>query len=207
MRRNTNSRVSGSLTAVILTAVLVTACDVHGVSDPGTLATITVAPTTMIPAATMQQMIAIGRDADGRIIPITPTWAVTAGGGTITEAGMFTAGTEPGPFPLTIVARVGVVSGSASISITPGALAFIDIVPGPVTVTTTSTQLFAAVGRDTWGNVLPFTPTWSIVAGGGAINQDGSFTAGGIAGSYPNTVQASHEGIRGFATVTVTILP
>ena len=205
MRRNTKSHVTS---AVALVAIIAAAgCDVHGVSEPGTLASITVAPNTMIPAATMQQMLAIGRDADGRVIPIEPTWTVAEGGGTITAAGMFTAGTQPGLFPLTVVASVGAVSGRASISVTPGALAFIDITPGPVSLATTTTQLFVAVGRDTWGNVLPFTPTWSIVAGGGAINQDGTFTAGGIAGNYPNTVQASREGVRGFTTVTVTILP
>jgi hypothetical protein len=54
---------------------------------------------------------------------------------------------------------------------------------------------------------VQFTPTWSVVAGGGTINQNGTFTAGGIAGDYTNTIQASRETIRGFTTVTVTILP
>jgi hypothetical protein len=30
------------------------------------------------------------------VVPITPTWAVVAGGGTISAAGLFTAGTLPG---------------------------------------------------------------------------------------------------------------
>jgi hypothetical protein len=152
-------------------------------------------------------MIAIGRDADGRIIPIQPMWSVAGGGGSINDAGMFTAGTVPGNFPLTVVARVGTVSGSASITVAPGFLASIDIAPGPITLTTANTQTFVAVGRDMWGNVVQFTPTWSVVAGGGTINQNGAFTAGGIAGDYTNTIQASRETIRGFTTVTVTILP
>lgn len=214
MTQNLKDRIRRALTPIrwnaraVLSAVLVVAfaaaCDVHGISDPGTLVSITVTPNATLTVGGTQQMVAIGYDAEGRAVAINPTWSIAAGGGTVASAGMFTAGTVTGTYANTVVASVGSITGQASITVTAGPLATITVVPTPVTLAVTATQQFTAVGRDASGNIVQFTPTWSVVAGGGAIAQNGIFTAGGAPGTYLNTVQASNNTLKGFATVVVT---
>ena len=87
---------------------------------------------------------------------------------------------------------------------TPGPLATITVTPNP-TLPIGALQPFVAEGRDARGNLVSITPTWSIVAGGGAINSSsGLFTAGNAAGTFTLTVRATSGGISGFATVIVT---
>jgi hypothetical protein len=76
-----------------------------------------------------------------------------------------------------------------------------------VTLAVTGVQRFVAVGKDAGGNVVQFTPTWTVVAGGGTIDQSGTFTAGGAIGTYTKTVQSSSNGITAYATVVVTAGP
>jgi hypothetical protein len=192
------------LMVAVLAGVLTSACDVHGITAPGTLVSMTVTPNATLTAGSTQQMTAVGYDADGRVVPVSPTWTVAAGGGTIASTGIFTAGATPGLFAHTVVASVGSISANASITVIPGPLASIVVTPTPVTLAVTNTQQFIAVGKDAVGNIVPFTPTWSVVAGGGAVDGNGVFTAGTVSGTYANTVQASSGGLKGTATVTVT---
>jgi hypothetical protein len=195
------------LIGAALTGVLTVACDVHGVTAPGTLATIVVTPNATLAATATQQMTAVGFDGDGHVVTISPTWSVAANGGTISSTGLFTAGAVTGVFPNTVVATVGGISGNASITVTPGNIATIVVVPNPVTLAVAAKQQFIAVAKDAGGNIVNFTPTWSVVAGGGSIDSSGNFTAAGTPGTYTNTVQASNNAIKGFATVIVTIGP
>jgi hypothetical protein len=195
------------LVAAMLSGAAITACDVHGVSAPGTLSTMTVTPNATLAAMSTQQMTAVGRDADGRVVTITPTWSVAALGGTINSAGMFTAGAVTGVFANTVVATVGSVSASATMTVTAGVLASITVVPSPVTLAVGGRQQFVAVGKDAGGNLAQAVTTWSVVAGGGTIDSLGNFTAGGTTGTYTNTVQASSNGLKANATVVVTIGP
>jgi hypothetical protein len=200
-------RATRTFALIAAVGLVASACDVHGVSAPGTLARIAVTPNATIPALGTQQFTAIGYDADGQVITIAPSWSVAAGGGTVNQAGMFTAGSVAGVFTNTTVATVGGVSGSASVTVTIGPLASLTLTPNPVTLATGATQQFVAVGRDASGNIVPVAPTWAVVAGGGTIAQSGVFTAGGTSGTFTNTVQASSNGIQAFATVTVAVGP
>src|ERR1700694_3247380 len=86
----------------------------------------------------------------------------------------------------------------------PGPLATITVTPNP-TLPIGALQPFVATGRDAHGNLVAITPTWSIVAGGGASNSSsGLFTAGTAAGTFTLTVRATSGSISGFATVIVT---
>lgn len=193
-----------ALVAVAVAGVFASACDVHGISAPGTVASITVTPNATLSPTGTQQLVAVGVDADGRVVSISPTWSVAAGGGTISSTGLFTAGNVPGVYANTVVATVGTVSGRATITVIAGPLATITVTPNPATLSVLATQQFVAVGKDAGGNTVTFTPTWSVVAGGGTIDQNGNFTAGAATGTFTNTVQASNSGLKGFATVTVT---
>src|SRR5690348_4453615 len=59
-----------------------------------------------------------------------------------------------------------------------GSLATLSISPNPQTITVNGTQQFTATGLDESGAIVAITPVWSVVAGGGAINTGGLFTAG-----------------------------
>lgn len=171
----------------------------------GPLASISVTPTpALLAVGTTRQLTAVGRDAAGNPVPITPVWSVVAGGGTISASGLFTAGGTPGTFANTARATSGGISGTATVTVTAGALASITVSPDPSSMAVGATRQFAAVGRDAGGNLVNFIPTWSIVAGGGSVNDAGLFTAGTASGTFANTVQASFEGLTGAATVTVT---
>ena len=83
-------------------------------------------------------------------------------------------------------------SGSKSVGPSePGALTTLTIKPDSVNLAIEGTLQFVAVGKDGDGNVVSVTPTWSVVAGGGTINNTGMFTAGIVDGIYINTVKVS----------------
>jgi len=190
--------------AVAVAGMLSAACDVHSPTGPGTLVSIAVTPNPTLAINATQQFVAVGLDAEGAVVSISPTWSIVAGGGAINNTGMFTAGTVPGAFTATVMAASGAISGTASVTVTNGSLATITVTPNPDTLASNDTQQFTAVGRDAGGNVLAISPSWSVVANGGSINSTGLFFAGPTAGTFTNTVAANSGGISGFATVVVS---
>ncbi len=191
-------------------ALFAVACE-HNPAGLPELASITVTPTpvTLAPGVT-QQYTAEGIDIYGNAVAISPNWSVAAGGGSIDNAGLFTAGTVAGTYASTVTASVGSVAGTASVTVTAAALSSMTVTPNPKGLAINGTQQFAAVGRDAYGNTVSITPTWSVVASGGAINSSGLFTAGTVAGTFANTVKACSTAlcaggsVSGFATVTVS---
>lgn len=176
----------------------------------GPLATIVVSPNPQsIIVGGTQQFTAVGKDANGNAVAVTPTWSVVAGGGSIASAGLFTAGNTPGTYTNTIKATSGTVSATATVTVTatppaPPPLTTITVTPNPDTTQVGATQQFVATGRDGNGNTVVITPQWSIVNSGGSIDAStGRFTAGSVAGTYANTVKATSGTVSGTATVTV----
>ena len=173
-------------------------------------ASITLTPATVsLAVGATQQYTAVVKDAGGNILGITPNWSVGLGG-TINSTGLFTAGTVAGTYTNTVTASVGSVSASATVTVNAGALASITVTPSPQVLAINGTQQFTAVGKDGSGNVVAITPTWSVVASGGAISGTGLFTAGTVSGPFVSTVRACSTAlcaagsVSGFATVTVT---
>jgi hypothetical protein len=196
-------RLAAQLAVAALLAVAA-ACE-HSPTAPGVVASITVTRNPdSLAIGTIRQFTATGMDAYGTIVGIDPVWSVAAGGGAVDQSGVFTAGTAPGTFANTIVASVGSISGSATVTVTSGGAANITVTPTPVTLAAGGTQQFTAVIKDASGNVLTTVPHWSITAGGGTIDANGMFTAGTVAGSYLSTVTASVGALTGTATVNVT---
>ena len=203
-----HARVARVLLAVGATALFAAGCDVHGVSAPGTLATLVITPNPQTLAVTgTQQFAAVGKDFAGVTIPVSPTWSVVSGGGSINASGLFTAGGVPGTYANTIKATSGSISATATVIVTVGPIASITVTPNPTTLAIGAPQQFVAVGKDAAGNVVQFTPTWTVVNGGGTVTAAGAFTAGTLIGTYANTVQASSGGTSGTATVIVTAGP
>ena len=201
-------RIARVIVGVALAGAFTAACDVHGITGPGSLATLAVSPTTTtLPVGGTQQFTATGTDAAGVAVTVSPSWAASAGG-TIAGSGLFTAGNTPGTFTNTVVASSGGRTASATVIVVAGPLASITVTPNPASMAINATQQFTAVGKDAAGNVVTITPAWSVVAGGGSINPtSGLFTAGTTAGTFTNTVRAAVGTIAGTATVTVTSGP
>lgn len=174
------------------------------VTTPGPLATITVAPASAsLPPNGTQTFTASGKDSFSNNVSITPVWSVTAGGGSITSAGVLTVGTVSGTY--TVTATSGTVSGTANVTVNPGPLATITVTPANApSVPRSGTQQFAAAGKDSFGNTVTLAPpVWTISAGLGTINAStGLFTAPAVA-SAMQTVTATSGGKMGTATVTV----
>jgi hypothetical protein len=104
------------LSAALLVAFVAGCSDSN---NPGVLATIALTPTSasVLPNLT-QQFAAVGKDADGNAVTISPTWSVVALGGTISTSGLFTAGTTAGTFTNTVKATSGSISGTATVIVT-----------------------------------------------------------------------------------------
>ena len=174
---------------------------------PGALATLTVTPNpASVAAGATRQFTAVGTDAAGNVVPVSPTWSVVGGGGTIDATGLFTAGAVPGTYTNTVSASSGLVTGTASVVVTAGTLATITITPNPALMIAAGTQQFTAVGKDFAGNAITITPVWSVssTGSGASITQTGLYTAGSIAGVFTNEVVATSGLVSGTASVVVS---
>jgi hypothetical protein len=208
--RRPRVRFARVMVAAVLAGMFTSACMVHDISKPGAVKSLSISPNPQTLAINgTQQFTAVARDFDGVIVSTSATsWSVVANGGTISSAGVFTAGTAPQTFTNTVMATVDGMTATATVIVVAGPLATITVTPTPISLVPGATQQYTAVGRDASGNVIPITPSWSVVAGGGAINPNsGLFTAGSTTGTFANTVRASVGAIAGVATVTVTAGP
>lgn len=198
-------RTGLALTAAVFAAA---ACDVHEpMGTNADLTTISVTPDATLAVNETHQFTAVGLDGEGDPFAISPVWTVVDGGGTVDQDGLFTAGTLTGSYAATVMATSGTISGTANVVVTAGPVIRIVVTPDPVTLAPDDTRQFTAVAEDAEDNVYVISPVWDVVAGGGAIDGDGLFTAGLVLGTYDNTVSATSGGITGFATVTVSATP
>ncbi|MFC2019424.1 C1 family peptidase [Chloroflexota bacterium] len=77
------------------------------------------------------------------------------------------------------------------IMVNPGPLDHVSVSPNPAYVPAATDQQFTAIAYDALNNQIDgLSFTWSVINGGGTIDQNGLFTAGGSRGTFPSTVQA-----------------
>ena len=205
------ARIARVIVAVALVGFFTAACSSS--TDLRTVTSLTVTPTSATLAiGGTQQFTAVAKASNGSVLAVTPTWSVVAGGGTISQTGLFTAGTVAGTFTNTVSVTCSGITVTATVIISPGALATITVTPNPVTLAVGALQTFTAVGKDANGNVVTINPSWSVTAGGGTIpagttGLTAPFTAGTVTGPFANTVRATQGTIFGTATVNVTAGP
>lgn len=107
-----------AVAAFLGVAVVATACDVHTPIGPGELTRLVVTPNATLAVNGTQQFVAVGTDAEGRVVDISPSWTVVAGGGAIdANSGIFTAGTTPGVYTNTIQATADGQTGNATVTV------------------------------------------------------------------------------------------
>jgi hypothetical protein len=201
-------RSSAMRAAVLLCAGLLAGTwGCRSASGPCPAVTLTVTPSSAtIVRGTTRLFTATAKDYKGNVVSTSAAWAVVAGGGTIdASSGVFTAGSVDGAYANTIRATSGGLTAYATVTVitTAGSLASITVTPNRATVVVAGTQPFIATGWDAFDNVVEITPIWSVVAGGGVIDGSGSFTAGGVADTFTNTIRATSGAISGYATVIV----
>ena len=163
---------------------------------PGALDHVVVTPASvsLAPSGT-QQYTATAYDASNNVISgATFTWSATSGG-SINASGLLTAGTVAGAYTNAVQASSTVNSvtktGTASFTVVHGELDHVVVTPTSVSLAPSGTQQYTATAYDASNNVISgATFTWSATSGG-SINASGLLTAGSVAGTYTNAVQAS----------------
>ena len=140
----TGTAVNGSLSAVIPVAFITVAPDSAALLANGTT-----------------QFSAIGTDANGHVVAITPVWSVVNGGGSIEpHTGLFTAGAGAGTFSSTIRASSGAIAGTATVIVTA-------IAPPPAVVN---------LGSAAPNGIMAGTAVRCVI--GGIVNGDVSIAPG-----------------------------
>ena len=90
----------------------------------------------------------------------------------------------------------------------PGPVASLKVHPDSTVLLANSSQQFTSEAFDSYGNpVNSSVVKWDIVNGGGSIDDKGLFTASSVVSTYKDTVEASSNNVKVYASVTVTTLP
>ncbi|MBF8267712.1 MAG: uncharacterized protein HW388_1220 [Dehalococcoidia bacterium] len=140
-----------------------------------------------------------GLDSSGNLVPATVSREVVdPAAGSISQAGVFTAGREPGMFKNAVRVQMSqekggqrtVVEAFATVNIL-GPLERVEISPSTVTVETGQPTRLRAVAYDANGLEIPaLYLRWSVEdPQAGSIDESGVFTAGAKAGRYENAVR------------------
>ena len=109
-----------------------------------------------------------------------PPLTYSATGGTITSAGVYTAGGTPGDFQ--VIVSGGGQADTASVTIMSNVLG-LRIAPLTAVLTLGATQQLQAFAQRSDGTETPAAVQWT--AQGGTITPTGSYTAGTVPGNYP----------------------
>ncbi len=180
------SRVPANPLRFSLCASLVLACG-GGAVTPAPAPPLT---TVLITPATLQtgmggtaQFSVEGIWSDGGSAQPAVAW--TATGGTVTNAGLYTAGSVAGSFHVVVTAQTAALADTAVITVLappPPTLVTLALTPAAVTIETTAAQQFSVSG--TWSDASTTTPVVTYSAAGGTITPGGLYTAGTTAGVF-----------------------
>lgn len=182
-----------------------------GLSDTALVTVVDVQPTPMtielsprtvtLSAGASQEFTVVGRLADGSTTPIHVTW--TGSGGSITAAGIYTAGQQPGQYEVIATMSGGQLADTARVTIavqTPTLQAIV-LNPANATVRSGAQQQFTAAGLRSDGSTVSVPVVFT--AQGGTITATGLYTAGVTPGTF--RVVARHGSLPMADTAVVTI--
>jgi hypothetical protein len=169
-----------------------------------TLTTLVIVPeVATITVGEVKKFTIEGFDQWNNSIPVTEEVIWTATAGTITQKGTFTAPTTPGIAIIT--ARIGNIVGTATVYITPGAIAKIEIEVEPKIVAIGEKATVTARAMDKYGNKVPSTFTWKIIEGEGEVSPNvGTYTI--FTPKAVGTVTIAAESKEVFGTATITVI-
>ena len=113
------ARIARVIVAVAFAGLFTAAC--KDSTSPRTVTALTIiSPTSpqTIPVNGTVQFTAVAKNADGDVLAVTPTWSVS-GGGTISQTGLFTAGSTPGTSTISVTCSG--ITVTATVTVTAGA--------------------------------------------------------------------------------------
>ena len=172
------------------------------VSAPATLVSVAIQPDSgVVMTGTSQQFSAVGTYSTGGTGSVTPSWSAT--GGTITTAGLYTAGASAGNFR--VIAASGGLADTAGVRVTSTAtLTSFALTPASVSLAPGATQQFTTAANWSDGQSRPYTVAYS--ATGGTISSGGLYTAGQAAGAFM-LIASCTCGVADTSPVTVATAP
>src|SRR6266516_3245545 len=173
-------------------------------TGPLTQAILTPATASVLVGGTLQ-FAAYGRRKNGDSTSVSVVYGAT--GGTISAAGLYTAGQTAGPYR--VVATVsggGALTDTAAVTITTIPVASVTVSPTTAGIQVGATQQFTAVPKDAAGNTLTGrVVTWASSTTATATVSSSGVVSGKAAGSA--TITATSETKSSTAAVTVTNVP
>ena len=176
------------------------------VKNRGPLTKVILSPVTasVLTGGTLQYA-AYGRRKNGDSTSINVLYA--ASGGTITAAGLYTAGQTAGPYHVAATqSSGGTLTDTAAVTITTIPVASVTVSPTTASVPVGATRQFTAVTKDSAGNTLTGRGvTWASSNTAVATVSSGGVVGGKVAGSA--TITATSETKSSTAAVTVTNVP
>jgi hypothetical protein len=139
-----------------------------------------------------RSLSATAYDQFGAAMTVQPTfiWSKTAGVGSVSSGGVYSAGTTAGS--ATIVASASGVTGTAAMTVTNAAPTVATPASGPSSVSGTTAAL-SVLGADD-GGASGLTYTWSLVSGPAAV----SYSANGANAAKTTTVTFAKAGTYSF---------
>lgn len=207
MRLETWSRPRGLPVAAVLTVTTAFAAGCGSSTEPaGPVASVTVAPTdTSIAAADTVRLAATPRDAGGQALRDRRiAWSSSAAGVARVDSTGLVAALAAGVAGIT--ATVDGISGTATVTVTPAAVASVSVTPDSTAVEVGRSVQLIATPRDALDQPLPARPvTWGSSDPGIADVDAGGLVRGVSPGVV--TVSAISEGVVGEARVTVRPRP
>ena len=191
---------------VIATATAALVADTSQVvikATPVTLTSVVVTPAldTLAPG-TGRSFVATGHYSDGSSGSVAVTWSAT--GGSITQGGVYTAGSTQGTFRVIGLAAAAGKADTSTVVIKAAAPTLTAVVVNPPSATLDpgGTQAFSVSGQFSDGSTGPVTVTWT--ATGGTITTGGVYTAGATAGNYRVIATATTAARADTSAVTIT---
>ncbi|UOF81158.1 putative T1Ss secreted agglutinin rtX [Caudoviricetes sp.] len=154
----------------------------------GPLASLVVVPSpiSLTTGEATFEFTALGYDADGNEVTITPVWSIVEGSPYASidaDTGALTTGILTEEEDVTVRAAVGSLTADAAVSIADIVLDSLVIAPDAWEMAVGTTRQFTAVGY-VGDVVVSVSPVWSLVSGVGSINAStGLYTAGTTPGS------------------------
>jgi len=151
--------------------------------------------TTPVPlAVTLSSSSSAGAFSTSPAGPWSKTLVLAIAAGTGTSADFYYLDTSAGSQLLTASAE-GATSGTQTVTVTPGALASVAVTPRSAIVRTRGTSPLTAVGRDSYGNTLAVSATWSLTPP----------TFGKVSPRTGSTIEVTTFRQTGEATVTAAV--
>ncbi|HEV8263322.1 MAG TPA: Ig-like domain-containing protein, partial [Gemmatimonadales bacterium] len=175
------------------------------VKNRGPLAQVILNPaTTSLVVGGSQLFATYGRRRNGDSVAVTVNYSAT--GGTVSAAGVYTAGPGTGLHRVIATQAGGTLADTAAITITNLPVASVTVSPAAASVTVGQTVQLAATPKDASGNPLSGrVVTWATSNAAVATVSGSGLVTGGAAGTA--TITASSEGKNGTAAITVTVVP